>query len=46
MIHEVRGVQIMLDSDIAKLYYVGTKIVNELFDKFDLKDIVKDYIFF
>ncbi|MBQ8902263.1 MAG: ORF6N domain-containing protein [Bacilli bacterium] len=29
MIYEVRGVQVMLDSDIAKLYCVETKRVNE-----------------
>jgi len=46
MIYEVRGKQVMLDSDIAKLYQVETKRINELFDKFDPKDIVKDYIFF
>jgi len=29
MIYEIRGVQVMLDSDIAKLYQVETKRVNE-----------------
>ena len=29
MIYEIRGVQVMLDSDIAKLYQVKTKRVNE-----------------
>lgn len=29
MIYEIRGVQVMLDSDIAKLYHVETKRVNE-----------------
>ena len=29
LIYEVRGVQVMLDSDIAKLYQVETKRVNE-----------------
>jgi len=29
MIYEVRGVQVMFDSDIAKLYQVETKRVNE-----------------
>ena len=29
MIYEVRGVQVMLDSDIAKLYNVETKRINE-----------------
>ena len=29
MIYEIRGVQVMLDSDIAKLYQVETKIINE-----------------
>ena len=30
MIYEVRGVQVMLDNDIAKLYHVETKRVNEV----------------
>ncbi len=29
MIYEIRGVQVMLDCDIAKLYHVETKRVNE-----------------
>ena len=29
MIYEIRGVQVMLDSDIAKLYKVETKRINE-----------------
>ena len=29
MIYEVRGVQVMLDSDLAKLYDVETKRINE-----------------
>ena len=29
MIYEVRGIQVMLDNDIAKLYHVETKRVNE-----------------
>ena len=29
MIHEIRGVQIMLDSDLAKLYEVETKRIYE-----------------
>ena len=29
MIYDVRGVQVMLDSDVAKLYQVETKRVNE-----------------
>ena len=38
MIYEVRGKQVMLDSDLAKLYCVETKRINEAvknnFDKF------------
>ncbi|MBR3180077.1 ORF6N domain-containing protein, partial [Candidatus Saccharibacteria bacterium] len=30
LIHEVRGVQVMLDADVAKLYQVETKRVNEV----------------
>ena len=29
MIYEIRGVQVMLDSDLAKLYQVETKRINE-----------------
>ena len=29
MIYEIGGLQVMLDSDIAKLYHVETKRVNE-----------------
>ena len=29
MIYEVRGIQVMLDSDLARLYHVETKRVNE-----------------
>lgn len=30
MIYEIRGVQIMLSSDVAKLYQVETKRINEV----------------
>lgn len=33
MIYEVRGVQVMLDVDIAKLYQVETKRINEAVKK-------------
>ena len=29
MIYEIRGKQVMLDSDLAKLYNVETKRINE-----------------
>ena len=29
MIYEIRGVEVMLDSDLAKLYKVETKRINE-----------------
>ena len=29
MIYEIRGVQVMLSSDIAKLYNVETKVLNQ-----------------
>ncbi len=29
MIYEIRGIQVMLDSDLAKLYHVETKRINE-----------------
>ena len=31
MIYEIRGKQVMLDSDLAKLYNVETKRINEAF---------------
>ena len=30
MIYEVRGVQVMLSSDVAKLYHVETRRINEV----------------
>ena len=30
MIYEIRGVQVMLSSDVAKLYFVETKRINEV----------------
>ena len=29
MIYEINGVEVMLDTDLAKLYQVGTKRINE-----------------
>jgi len=29
MIHEIRGYQVMLDADLAKIYGVGTKVLNQ-----------------
>ena len=29
MIYEIRGVQVMLSSDVAKLYQVETKVLNQ-----------------
>ena len=29
MVYEVRGVQVMLSSDVAKLYQVETKVLNQ-----------------
>ena len=41
MIYEVRGKQVMLDSDLAKLYHVETKRINEAvknnIDKFPIR---------
>ena len=33
MIYEIRGKQVMLDSNLAKLYGVGTKRINEAVKK-------------
>lgn len=33
MIYEIRGKQVMLDSDLAKLYNVETKKINEAVKK-------------
>lgn len=35
MIHEINGVEVMLDSNLAKLYHVEIKRINELFYKFN-----------
>ena len=35
MIHEINGVEVMLDSNLAKLYHVEFKRINELFYKFN-----------
>ena len=35
IIHEINGVEVMLDSNLAKLYHVETKRINELFYKFN-----------
>ncbi|MBP3799421.1 MAG: ORF6N domain-containing protein, partial [Bacilli bacterium] len=29
MIYEIRGVQVMLSSDVAKIYQVETKVLNQ-----------------
>ena len=31
MIYEFRGVEVMMDSDLAKLYHIETKRINEAF---------------
>ena len=33
MIYEIRGVQVMLSSDVAKLYHVETRRINEVIKK-------------
>ena len=33
MIYEIRGVQVMLDSDLARLYEVETKVINQTVKK-------------
>ena len=45
-IYKIRGVQVMLDSDLAELYHVETKRVDELFDKFNSNDIAKKSLLF
>ena len=43
MIYEIRGVQVMLDSDIAKLYQVETKRINEAVIDLITSNRNKDY---
>lgn len=53
MIYEIRGVQVMLDSDIAKLYQVETKRINEALknnpdkfpERFSFRITEKEYAF-
>ena len=33
LIYEIRGIKVMLDSDLAKLYGVETKRLNEVFNQ-------------
>ena len=42
MIYEIRGVQVMLDSDLAKLYGVETKRINEAVNR-NLKKFPEKY---
>jgi hypothetical protein len=42
MIYEIRGKQVMLDSDLAKLYHVETKRINEAV-KTILESFLKDF---
>ena len=46
MIYEVRGVQVMLDSDIAKLYRIETKRINEAVKNKILINSLKDLVGF
>lgn len=34
MIYEIRGVQVMLSSDVAKLYQLETRRINEVIKRF------------
>ena len=43
MIYEVRGVQVMLSSDVTKLYQVETKRINEVIKR-NIKQIKKEKI--
>ena len=42
LIYEIRGRQIMLDSDLAKLYQVETKRINEAVKNNRITDIYKE----
>ena len=44
MIYEVRGVQVMLDSDLAKLYHVETRIFNQTVKR-NLKRFPSEFMF-
>ena len=44
MIYEIRGKEVMLDSDLAKLYHVETKRINETVRKI-VKDFLQIFIF-
>ena len=44
MIYEIRGKQVMLDSDLAKLYNVETKRINEAV-KYNIEKFPERYCF-
>ncbi len=43
-IAEIRGERVMLDFDLASLYYVGTKVLNQAVKR-NIKRIPKDFMF-
>ena len=43
-IYEIRGVQVMLDRDLAKLYHVETKVFNQAVKR-NLKRFPEDFMF-
>ncbi len=45
MIYEIRGKQVMLDSDLAKLYNVETKRINEAVKKNNIEKFPERYCF-
>ena len=44
MIYEVRGVQVMLSSDVAKLYHVETRRINEVIKR-NINRFPEDFYF-
>ncbi len=44
MIYEIRGVQVMLSSDVAKLYKVETKVLNQTIKR-NIKRFPKEFCF-
>ena len=44
MIHEIRGCKVMLDSDLAQLYQVGTKVLNQAVKR-NMERFPQDFMF-
>lgn len=44
MIYEFDGKEVMLDTDLAKLYHVETKRINEIENKIEIDKLVNEVV--